>query len=107
MGRLLGLTAFFYGPANFLIAVHWLLERAAPERVGDAYVLSDHGRIVREVTAAEYWRLRGYEARLASGFALVYGFLAATYLLYLPPPVHVTPPNQALQPTWGLDDGAV
>lgn len=82
---MLGLAAFFYGTANFLV-VSWLLEGAAPERVGDTYALSDHGRIVRFVTAAEYWRLRGYESRLFSGFAMAYSFLAALYLLYLRPP---------------------
>jgi hypothetical protein len=103
---LLGITAFMYATANFLI-VHWLLEGAAPERIGDAYVLSDHGRILREVTSAEYWRLRGYESRILSGSAMAYAFLAALYLLYLRPPVHTAPPNQTLQPTFGPNEGTV
>lgn len=95
---LLGLTAFMYATANFLI-VHWLLEGAAPERIGNAYVLSDHGRILREVTAVEYWRLRGYESRIFSGFAMTYAFLAALYLLYLRPPVQAAPPNLVVGPS--------
>jgi len=103
---LLGLAAFFYGTANFFI-VSWLLEGAAPDRLGDAYVLSDHGRVVRVVSTLEYWSLRGYESRIPSGYAMTYAYLAALYLLYLRPPVDVVPPNKASQVTRGPSDGAV
>jgi hypothetical protein len=59
----------------FLIAGH----TASPEIKDGAYVLSDHGQIIRTLTKTEYGRLKGGELRLfASGWILFY-FVLISY----------------------------
>ena len=66
--KILGLF-FFINFGVFLLASH----AASPEIQDGAYVLSDHGRIIRTLSEAEFLRLKGGELRLfASGWMFFY-----------------------------------
>jgi hypothetical protein len=63
---------------GLLFAAHFVLflvqsHAASPEIVNGAYVLSDHGRIVKELTESQYRWLKGDELRLfATGWLSFY-----------------------------------
>ena len=72
--KILGLF-FFINFGVFLLAGH----AASPEIKNGAYVLNNHGQIIRTLTQPEYLRLKGGELRLfASGWMFFY-FVALTY----------------------------
>ena len=67
----------FYAFANFFLCLS-LMEHASPHAEDGRYYLRDHGRIVRELSAEEFGRIRGYETRLMSADWLVFYAAGAT-----------------------------
>jgi hypothetical protein len=84
----LAAAAFAYAVLNFgLFFVH--SEGGAPEVVNGAYVLADHGRVIRALTAAEFREQQTYITRGFSGHWMLFFLLPWLYFLYPPEPATV------------------
>jgi len=71
-------AATLYAAFNFM---HFftLNEGGTPEIVADGYALSDHGRVIRTLTEAEYWRQKAYVLRAFSGHWMIFFLVPALY----------------------------
>lgn len=76
----LGGALFAYALLNFLL---FLLhtEGGSASAEGGKYLLKDHGRLIREITATEFAAFRANEVRGFSGHWLVFYFVPAAYFL--------------------------
>jgi hypothetical protein len=62
---------FVYSFVNFFVSLA-LLKGGAPAEEGGYYYLKSHGSVLRELTAEEYARYRGFEMRLFSGHWMLF-----------------------------------
>ena len=62
-----------------------LLEFESPEAADGRYVLQNHGKRLRDLTEAEYHRMRAYEVRLFSTGWVVFSLAALVGLRYVAP----------------------
>ncbi len=69
-----------YAAVNFLVFAAGTVGGSPDIRDGK-YVLLDHGRLIREITASEYVTLKTNVVRGFSGHWLVFYFCSAAYLL--------------------------
>ena len=78
---MLGGGIFFYALVNFaLFMVH--TEGGNPTFENGKYLLMEHGKLIREITAAEYSAFKVNEVRGFSGHWLVFYFVPAAYFLF-------------------------
>ena len=75
---LLAAAALFYAFVNFM-RFFSLSQGGAPEVTAGGYVLSDHGRVIRSLTEAEYWRQKAYILRGFSGHWMFFFLLPALH----------------------------
>jgi hypothetical protein len=75
-----GAVLFAYVIANFAYFMHVSAGGSPVEKLGHFY-LQDHGRIIRELTAAEYAAAQVAVLRGFSGHWLVFYFAPAAYFL--------------------------
>jgi hypothetical protein len=77
--QILGATTMAYAALNFgLFFLH--ASEGSPRREGDgSYVLADHGRMVRPITADEFAYHKALEARGFSGHWMVFYLVPALY----------------------------
>jgi hypothetical protein len=78
-GYLLAIGAFIYAFINFALFLG-RMEGGSPEVRDGSYFLSDHGRIIRELTADQYHWLQVYIVRGFSGHWMF--FLVLPYLYF-------------------------
>ena len=74
---IIAILGLFYGFHFILLLVQGHM--ASPAIQGGHYVLSDHGRIVKLLTQAEYFRLKGAELRMFSTLWMCFYFILAMY----------------------------
>jgi len=77
----IGLCLFAYTIANFLLFMLHAAPNGNPEIQEGKYLLVNHGRIVREVTATEYASLRSQQIRGFSGHWMFFYFVSSAYFL--------------------------
>lgn len=61
--------------------------RGMPKVVGSTFVLTDHGRLVRTISEAEYWRLARADVTFAFGFVLTFAYWAAAGYTFARKPI--------------------
>ena len=71
-----GIELVAYVFFNFFFSILFLNQGLGPDIVNGTYVLQDHGRIVKEITATEYALHRRYEMRGISGHPVLFQFIA-------------------------------
>ena len=71
---------FAYAILNFVVSILILNEGLSPIQEGNRYMLKSHGKVIREITEAEYHRHRAYVTRGFSGHWLLFYSLIATML---------------------------
>lgn len=77
----IGAGLFVYSMVNFLLfALH--SAGGNPVLQQGKYLLMNHGKLIREVTASEYAALRTNELRGFSGHWLLFYFVPAAYFLF-------------------------
>ncbi len=76
----IGLLIFVYALVNFLIFMAGTKGDSPTIRDGQ-YLLLEHGKLIRELTASEYQALQTNEVRGFSGHWLVFFFVPAAYFL--------------------------
>lgn len=76
----IGLIIFVYAVVNFLIFMAGT-EGGSPSIRDGKYLLLEHGKLIRELTASEYWALQTNVVRGFSGHWLVLFFVPAAYFL--------------------------
>lgn len=76
----LGTVVFVYVAVNFLYT--FATDGGSPAIVDGAFVLEAHGRVVRELTAAEYTELRAKSVRGFSGHWLAFYYMAFAYFMF-------------------------
>ena len=64
--------------AAFFVITHG----GSPDIVNGSYVLSDHGKIIRDLTEAEYLKLAGWETRFMASFLIAIYLHQAVYWWY-------------------------
>lgn len=77
---MLGIAMFVYAALNFLLAFR-ALDGGSPAVRDGAYVLLNHGTLIRELTQAEYSLFKANEIRAFSGHWLVFYFLPFAYFM--------------------------
>jgi hypothetical protein len=77
----LGKALMAYAFINFALFMY-LMREGGPRQDGGKFVVSNHGRVVREITPAEYSALRAGELRGFSGHWLVFYFLPFGYFAF-------------------------
>ncbi len=73
---LLGLAAYAF--VNFAVSLA-LLDGGVPERRGDSFQLTAHGKVLRELSSSEYGWHRAYQTRLATGHWMFFLFAAGVF----------------------------
>jgi hypothetical protein len=76
----IGLIIFVYAIANFLIFMAGT-EGGSPTMRDGKYLLLNHGKLIRELTASEYSAFQANVVRGFSGHWLVFFFVPAAYFL--------------------------
>ena len=71
-------AGILYTAFNFMHSLS-LMEGGSPDVVADGYVLSEHGRVIRTLTEAEYWRQKAYFLRAFTGHWMIFFLLPALY----------------------------
>ena len=71
---------FAYALVNFAIFMV-LNEGGGPEQRGGKYLLTSHGRVIRELSENEYYRQQGYVVRGFSGHWMLFSSAALTLLV--------------------------
>jgi hypothetical protein len=80
-----GAALMAYAVANFLWCVGDL-RGGAPAVVDGRHVLEHHGRVLREITAAEFTHARATEVRLFSGHWMAFFFMPFAAFAFVRPP---------------------
>lgn len=70
---------FAYAIVNFIIFMI-LVHGGSPQIRDGQYVLADHGRIIRQISATEYHRMQAYVVRGFSGHWMLFSSAAMTLL---------------------------
>ena len=78
-------VTFAYSAVTFMVNVESY--RGSPKVVDSAFVLMDHGRLVRTITETEYWRIARAEVALAFGFVLTFAYWAAAGYTFARKPI--------------------
>jgi hypothetical protein len=82
---LLGIAVFAYAAVNFLLfMVH--TEGGSPSIRDGKYVLQSHGRLLREISSAEYVAFKANEVRGFSGHWLAFYYVSFAYFMFLKRP---------------------
>jgi len=90
----LGAALFIYTFVNFLLFVI-ATEGGSPEIRGGKFVLQDHGKFIRELTAQEYSRSQANIVRGFSGHWMLFYFVPCAYFLFRKGPDAMAPPPVA------------
>jgi hypothetical protein len=72
--------AGIYAVINFAL-FFFLMEYGSPAEENGRYVLQNHGKVIRFLSAEEYQRFRAYEVRGFSGHWMLFSILPAAYFL--------------------------
>ena len=78
---LIGAAIFIYAMLNFALFI-LSTQGGSPSIQEGKYVLQNHGRVVREITEAEYVAFRANELRGFSGHWLVFYFVPLAYFMF-------------------------
>ncbi|NWK46471.1 hypothetical protein [Ralstonia pickettii] len=78
---IIGAALFIYAMVNFLLFALHSAGGNPVERHGK-YLVMNHGKLIREITASEYAELRTNELRGFSGHWLLFYFVPAVYFLF-------------------------
>jgi hypothetical protein len=70
-----------YAVANFFLSMAHT-QGGSPTVENGKYLLIDHGKLIRELTVAEYHALKADVTRRFSGHWLMFYFISAAYLLF-------------------------
>lgn len=70
---------FAYGIVNFVIFLI-LIHGGGPEERDGKFVLADHGRVIRQLSEAEFHRMQAYVVRGFSGHWMLFSSAAMTFL---------------------------
>src|SRR4249919_420781 len=76
----LGIVIFVYATINFALFIAGT-DGGSPAIRDGKYLLLDHGRVIREISAAEYSSFKVNEARGFSGHWMAFYFVPAAYFL--------------------------
>ena len=79
-----GIAIFAYAAVNFLLFM-LATEGGNPDFRDGKYVLLSHGKLIRELTQAEYSSFRANEIRGFSGHWLVFYFVPFAYFMFRKP----------------------
>ena len=77
----LGVVIFAYVILNFLLFI-LATQGGSPSIRDGKFVLQDHGRLIRELTASEYTSFKANEVRGFSGHWLAFYFILFAYFLF-------------------------
>jgi hypothetical protein len=100
---LIGMTGFLfvYALVNFAVFIFLMRDGSPTRREDGTYAVTDHGRVVREISAGEFHRRQGYVARGFSGHWMLFYSAALTML------VSSARASAARQEETGLVDGTL
>ena len=79
MQKLVG-PLFTYVLFNFFFTIFFLQGGYTPRQVNGQFSLTDHGKLVRNITQAEYHRQQAYQVRAFSGHWILFYALASLVL---------------------------
>jgi hypothetical protein len=77
----IGLVIFIYAILNFILFVH-NTEGGSPSIQDGRYVLSSHGKMIRELTEAEYHAFNANVVRGFSGHWMIFYFVPFAYFMF-------------------------
>ena len=77
----LGAVIFVYALVNFLLFM-LATQGGSPSIREGKFILQDHGRLIREITAGEYASFKANEVRGFSGHWLVFYFVPFAYFMF-------------------------
>lgn len=78
----LGVLIFTYAIINFLLLFILATQGGSPSIRDGKFILQDHGRLVRELTAVEYTSFKANEVRGFSGHWLAFYFIPFAYFMF-------------------------
>jgi len=87
-----GVAVFIYALVNFALFVA-ATQGGNPSMEAGKYVLQNHGRLIRELSHAEYVALRVNELRGFSGHWLFFYFVSFAYFMFAKRPAAPNPPT--------------
>jgi hypothetical protein len=79
--KLMCLIFLIYGVFCFVFIQGWRMDGGSPSLIYGKYLLTEHGKTLRELTEAEFWHFKIIEARAWSGPWMAI-YLVLTSILY-------------------------